>query len=315
MKDRFGREISYLRLSVTDLCNLRCAYCMPEEGVKKLQHQSILSIEEIEEIVRVAARLGITKIRITGGEPLVRRGITEICRRVSSIPGIAETCLTTNGSLLPRYAAELREAGIKRLNVGLDSLDADTYRTLTRGGELADALQGIEAARAAGFKTLKINAVLLGGINESELRTLAELSREQGTHVRFVELMPIGNSANWADGRYISCKAVLAAIPELIPIGSDGVAQLYSLPGAPGTVGLISSVSEAFCRACNRIRITSDGRLKPCLHSPEEVLLRGLNNDELEETMRAAIFSKPPEHTLDGVSHSRSARDMNMIGG
>ena len=322
MKDQFDREISYLRLSVTDLCNLRCVYCMPEGGVAKLRHEDILTIEEIEGIVRAAAGLGITKIRITGGEPLVRRGIVDICRRVASTQGIEEVCLTTNGMLLPQFAYKLREAGIKRLNISLDSLDAETYRAITRGGELADALRGIGAAREAGFDGIKINAVLLGGVNEAEVQTLAGLSRTAGTHVRFIELMPIGGSASFTDGMYLAGDAVLAALPELEPLGIDGVARLYAFPGAGGTVGIISPLSQHFCPSCNRIRVTSDGKLKPCLHSADEIDLRGLSGDVLAEAIRGAIFGKPRRHALGGgtrrgqyAARSNSVRDMNSIGG
>ena len=315
MKDRFGREITYLRLSVTDLCNLRCVYCMPEDGVAKLRHEDILSVDEVGEIARAAAGLGISKIRITGGEPLVRRGIMEICRRVSSVPGINEVNMTTNGTLLPMYAKELRECGIKRLNISLDSLDPEMYRAVTRVGELADALKGIDAAREAGFEQIKINAVLMGGVNEDEIRSLAMLSWEPSMHVRFIELMPIGGSADFTQGLYLTGESVLAALPELEPVGLDGVARVYSLPGAAGTVGVISPISQHFCESCNKIRITSDGKLKPCLHSQEEILLRGLHGDDLAKAMQRAIFDKPWRHALDGETLSGSARDMNQIGG
>ncbi|MDR3278769.1 MAG: radical SAM protein, partial [Oscillospiraceae bacterium] len=196
MKDAFGREISYLRLSVTDLCNLRCVYCMPAEGVKKLRHGDVLSIEELAEIVAAAARCGITKVRVTGGEPLVRRGILELCRKISVTPGISELCLTTNGALLTQFAKPLRGAGVARLNISLDTLDPEKYREITRGGELSDALRGIEAARDAGFDNIKINAVLIGGVNGGGARELIELTRG-GVCVRFIELMPIGECAAW----------------------------------------------------------------------------------------------------------------------
>ncbi|MDR3278818.1 MAG: GTP 3',8-cyclase MoaA [Oscillospiraceae bacterium] len=313
MKDTFDREISYLRLSVTDLCNLRCVYCMPAEGVKKLRHGDILSIEEIAEIVAAAARCGITKVRVTGGEPLVRRGILDICRKISETPGILETCLTTNGALLTQFAKPLRGAGVARLNISLDTLDPEKYREITRGGDLSDALRGIEAARDAGFDNLKINAVLIGGVNDGGARELIELTRG-GVHVRFIELMPIGECAAWDRGRFVGSGAVLRAAPELVPEASDGVASLYRLPGAPGTVGLISPISAHFCPSCNRIRVTSDGKLKPCLHSAGEVNLRGLHGDALEQAIRAAILQKPRRHHIDERA-SESLRNMNAIGG
>lgn len=315
MTDKFGRNITYLRLSVTDLCNLRCIYCMPEEGVPKLRHEDILSIEEIVEITCAMASLGISKVRITGGEPLVRRGIIEICRRVSSVPGIEEVCLTTNGMLLPEFAAHLHKAGVHRLNISLDSLDAERYRAATRGGELSDALRGISAAKCAGFDVIKINTVLVGGINDGELRRLAEMSREAGIHIRFIEMMPVGKGADWMCGKYVPGGAVLAAIPELEPCRNDGVAQLYTLPGADGTVGIINSLSRHFCQSCNKIRVTSDGKLKPCLHSAEEINLRGLHGGELASAIRAAVWDKPRRHTLSSGEGSASMRGMSAIGG
>jgi len=288
---------------------------MPESGVGKLRHEDILRIEEIEEIVRAAAQLGVAKVRITGGEPLVRRGITEICRRVSSVPGITETCLTTNGVLLPKLAPELRGAGVQRLNISLDSLDAETYKAITRGGDLSDALLGIEAALSAGFDKIKINTVLIGGVNDRELRAIAEMSATACIHVRFIEMMPVGDAAGRVQGRFLSGGSVLESAPDLEPAGVDGVARLYAFPGAPGTVGLINTVSEPFCAGCNKIRVTSDGNLKPCLHSAGEIRLRGLHGRGLVETMRDAIFGKPLKHNLDGYIQSASMRDMNEIGG
>jgi len=286
---------------------------MPEEGVQKLRHADILSVDELEEIVRAAAALDISKVRITGGEPLVRKGIVEICRRVSSVPGITEVGLTTNGTLLDRYAAVLYDAGIKRLNISLDSLDQDTYRTITRTGELDDAMRGIDAARRVGFSKIKINVVLLGGVNSGEIRALAELSRQDDTHVRFIELMPIGNTGS-SIGRHIPGDVVLDAVPELNNLGAEGVARLYAFPGARGTVGIISPLSRHFCPSCNRIRVTSDGKLKPCLHSADEIDLRGLHGDSLIEVIREAILRKPQRHLLE-TGASGSLRDMNKIGG
>ena len=314
MNDQFGREITYLRLSVTDLCNLRCKYCMPAEGITKRSHSDILTIEEIEELVGAAARLGITKVRITGGDPLVRRGIVELCQCVSETPGITETCMTTNGALLRKYAAPLRNAGVSRLNISLDTLNPDRYREITRVGKLSDTLDGINAAHEAGFESIKINAVLMRGENDDEIRTLVELTRKATTHVRFIELMPIGTMAEWSRERYLENSAVLRAIPELELLENDGVATMYKLPDAIGSVGLISPISSHFCPACNRIRITADGKLKPCLHSAAEVNLRGLHGDALLDTMHDAIFTKPRRHHIDEAA-SDSARDMFAIGG
>jgi len=313
MKDKFGRGITYLRLSITDLCNLRCQYCMPEDGVTKLRHEDILSVEEIAEITAAAAGLGIYKVRITGGEPLVRRGVVDICKAVSGTQGIRETCMTTNGTLLPAFADRLVCAGVKRVNISLDSLDPDTYRIIARGGKLNDAMAGVDSALKCGFESVKINAVLIGGVNDRDITSLAELT-ERGVHVRFIELMPIGGTSDWAGERFLENSAVLAAIPDLEPIGTDGVASVYRLPGRAGTIGLISPISSHFCPACNRVRITSDGKLKPCLHSPEEINIRGLHGPELQNTMRDAIFQKPQRHFLE-TGQSRNARNMVSTGG
>ena len=315
MNDRFGRDIYYLRLSVTDLCNLRCVYCMPEEGVEKRRHSEILSVEEIEEIVRASAECGIRKVRVTGGEPLVRRGIVDICRRISAIPGVEELDMTTNGVLLPKLAVELKKAGVKRLNISLDTLNPDKYRHITRCGNLDEALRGIDAAFEAGYDMIKINTVLIGGVNDDEIPAFVNMTRDKNIHVRFIELMPIGESAEWSHERFISNSCVLEKIPQLEKAGSSGVAQLYRLPGAPGTVGLISPISSHFCPTCNRIRITADGKLKPCLHSADEVDLRGLHGEALVDTISQAIGAKPLRHLLDENDKSFSQRNMNAIGG
>lgn len=315
MRDLFGREITYLRVSVTDLCNLRCRYCMPEAGVEKLAHEEILSIEEIDAVVRACARLGIRKIRLTGGEPLVRRGIVDICRNAAGTPGIEEVCLTTNGTLLPELAGPLREAGVQRLNISLDTMKADQYGAITRCGKLSDAMDGLAAAREAGFDRTKINCVLMGGVNDDEIADFVELTREHPYAVRFIELMPIGLCASWDRGRFLPADEVLKRVPALEPAGSDGVSELYRVPGYAGTVGLIRPISRHFCPSCNRIRLTADGKLKPCLHSAQEIELRGLTGQALEQTIREAILSKPQRHHLGGGAASESLRGMNAIGG
>ena len=315
MKDSFGREIYYLRMSVTDLCNLRCIYCMPEDGVRKKRHEDILSVGEITEIVRAAAVCGITKVRVTGGEPLVRNGIVEICKSISKTPGIRELCMTTNGILLPQYAGEIKNAGVRRLNISLDSIDPKTYREITRTGTLESALEGIYAALETGFDAVKINAVLIGGVNDGEILSLLDLTRRFNVDVRFIEVMPIGECADWAESRFISTSYVLELAPELYDVGADGVAKLYKLPDGLGTVGLISPISSHFCPTCNRIRVAADGKLKPCLHSAEEIDLRGLRGVELENVIRSAILRKPQKHRLDVGEISSSRRNMNAIGG
>jgi len=287
---------------------------MPEAGIRKLRHEDILSVEEIAEITRAAANCGITKVRITGGEPLVRRGIIEICKRITQTAGINEVCLTTNGILLPQFISELKSAGVVRLNISLDSLDRVTYNDITRFDCLDKALEGIHAALDAGFD-VKINAVLIGGINDSDILNLLELSRKHKTDMRFIELMPVGECAQWASSRFLSARHILKLAPDLYETGTDGVSKQYMLPGGLGSVGLISPVSSHFCPACNRIRVTPDGKLKPCLHSAEEINLRGLQGSELESVIRNAIYNKPEKHDLDIGKCSGAIRNMNRIGG
>lgn len=318
MTDRYGREISYLRISLTDLCNLRCLYCMPAEGVSKLKHGDILTIEEITEISAAAAELGITKIRLTGGEPLVRRGIVELVRALKALPGLEELVLTTNGVLLPGLAQPLRDAGLDRINISLDTLDAEKYRRLTRVGSLDDALAGIRAAEEAGLTPVKLNAVLLGGINDDEIPALVELTRTRPIELRFIELMPIGSAYPFPPETYISGDTVLERVPELQPADRrpGSTARLYRLPGAAGSVGLISPVSCSFCGECNRIRLTADGYLKPCLHSDREFYLRGLHGEALKQAFRAAVDAKPEAHAaLSAEARSGAGRNMNEIGG
>ena len=314
MLDGCGRTIDYLRLSVTDLCNYRCRYCMPPEGVAKRDHGDILSLEELADIARAAVRLGVKKIRLTGGEPLVRRGIVELCRQLRTIPGLQELCLTTNGALLPQLAAPLREAGLDRLNISLDTLRPDRFAEMTRLGHLSDALAGIEAAEAAGFHNLKLDTVLIGGFNDDEIDDFINLTQEHPWEVRFIELMPMGPCAEWDKARFLSGDTVLQKVPALQQIESCGVARRYRLPGAMGTVGLISPVNHDFCAQCRRIRVTADGKLKGCLHSAEELSLRGLHGKELEDAIRQGILQKPERHHLT-ERRSDTPRNMNQIGG
>lgn len=317
MIDTYGREISYLRLSVTDRCNLRCRYCMPAEGICKKRHEEMLTEDEMLLAVQAAASLGIRKLRLTGGEPLVKRNILSICRRVAAVEGIDEVCMTTNGILLPHMAPELRAAGVHRLNISLDTLDGAKYAHMTRLGTLEQALRGIEAALEAGFDRVKINAVLIGGFNDDEIPALAGLTYRYPVDVRFIELMPMTAEEAFGPGAYVSGEAVLAALPALVPVPSgDGVARLYRLPEAQGSVGLISAVSRHFCAACNRIRLTADGRLKPCLHSHQEFPIKGLSLDEMRREMERTILAKPACHApLSATERSGAGRSMNQIGG
>lgn len=317
MIDQFGRNISYLRISVTELCNLRCRYCMPAEGVCKKTHADMLTEDEMIQAVEAAASLGITKLRITGGEPLVKKNILSICRRAAAVPGIKEVCITTNGILLPELAKPLREAGVSRLNLSLDTLNPEKYAYITRVGRLEDFRAGFQAALDAGFEKIKLNAVLIGGFNDDEIASLAELTRAYPVDMRFIEMMPMYDGGEFSASAYIPYTKVLDVLPEAVPAAPDGgVAKLYRLPGAQGSIGLISPVSAHFCGDCNRIRLTADGKVKPCLHSGVEYALKGLDFDGMRRQLEAAIRGKPAWHgDLDALHRSQAGRNMNQIGG
>ncbi len=312
MRDRCARNITYLRLSVTDLCSLRCRYCMPAGGVLKREHGDICSVEELVEIARAAVDCGVRKVRLTGGEPLVRRGILDICRGISAIPGVEELCLTTNGAALPRLAGPLKEAGVDRLNVSLDTLRPDRYAYMTRVGRLEDALRGLETAAAAGFTGTKLNVVLMKGFNEDEIPDFVDLARRYPVEVRFIELMPIGEGKN---AQFLPAQAVLDACPDLRPAEGSGVARRYRPPVGPGLVGLIEPMSHRFCGSCDRIRVTADGKLKPCLHSDQELPLRGLHGEELRRAIETGIAAKPERHHMNETGRSQAGRNMHQIGG
>ena len=317
MIDKHGRNISYLRISLTDKCNLRCRYCMPEEGVCKRDHHEMMTEEEVITAVKAAASLGITKIRLTGGEPLVKRNIVSICRKVAAVEGIKEVCLTTNGILLPQLANDLQEAGVDRLNLSLDTLDPQKYAHITRIGQLEEFNAGLEAALKAGFRKIKINAVLIGGFNDDEIESLAGLTMKYPVDMRFIELMPIQDHDEFGEAAYVPYSKVLEKLPQAVPVEKDGgVAKLYRLPGAQGNIGLISPINAHFCGECNRIRLTADGKLKPCLHGAEEYSIKGLDFDGIKAVFEEAIWNKPAWHgDLDILHRSQAGRNMNEIGG
>ena len=317
MTDSYGREINYLRISVTDLCDLRCRYCMPADGVCKRDHSEMMDFEEIAMAVCAAAELGITKVRITGGEPLVKNGIVDICKVIADTDGIEEVCITTNGIKLPELAKPLRQAGVSRLNISLDTLNPDKFAYITRNGKLEDVLSGIDAALNSGFDKIKLNAVLIGGFNDDEIEDLASLTLKYPLDMRFIEMMPMYDSGDFGAEAFIPYTVVTEKLPQLIPLEKDGsVAKLYTLPDALGNIGLISPVSAHFCRECNRIRLTSDGKLKPCLHSSVEFPVKGLSYDEMKEVFKKAIYAKPEWHgQLDYINRSKAERNMNEIGG
>ena len=317
MIDRYGRDITYLRISLTDKCNLRCRYCMPEEGVCKKSHAEMMTEDEIITAVEAAASLGIRKLRLTGGEPLVKKNILSICRRAAAVEGIEEVCLTTNGILLPPMAGELKAAGVKRLNLSLDTLDPEKYAYVTRIGRLEDFYRGLESALNTGFEKVKVNAVLIGGFNDGEIRNLAELTLRYPLDMRFIELMPMVDSRDFGPDAYVPYRRVLEMLPEAVEMPADGgVAKLYRLPCAKGNIGLISPVSAHFCGACNRLRLTADGKLKACLHTAEEISIKGLDFNRMRETMQNVIWNKPAWHgDLDAQHPSQAGRNMNEIGG
>ena len=317
MIDQFGRSITYLRISVTELCNLRYRYCMPAEGVCKRSHLDMLTEDEMIQAVEAAASLGITKLRITGGEPLVKKNIVSICRRAAAVTGIQEVCLTTNGVLLPELAKPLHEAGVRRLNLSLDTLNPEKYAYITRIGDLNRFWEGFHAALEAGFEKIKINAVLMGGFNDDEIIPLAQMTKQYPVDMRFIEMMPMYDGGDFDSSAYIPYTRVLEKLPDAVPVQQDGcVAKLYCLPGALGNIGLISPVSAHFCADCNRIRLTADGKVKPCLHSNVEYALKGLDFAGMRGQLEKAIWNKPAWHgDLDAIHRSQAGRNMNQIGG
>lgn len=317
MVDSYGRHITYLRLSVTEQCNLRCRYCMPEGSVCRKARDHMLTEEEIIRAVKTAASLGIKKVRLTGGEPLMRKDILSICEKCAAVEGIREIGMTTNGILLPQYGAQLKAAGVQRINLSLDTLDASKYADITRGGRLSQALDGLHAALAAGFEKVKINTVLIGGFNDDEIVPLAELTKRYPLDVRFIELMPMPGQEKFSEAAFVPCRSALRKLPGAAAQSLDGgVARLYRLPGALGNIGLIGALSAPFCAECNRIRLTADGKVKPCLHSAAEFSIKGLGSAAMTAQFEAAILSKPACHgMLSPACLSQAGRNMSRIGG
>lgn len=319
MKDNFEREITYLRISVTDRCNLRCKYCMPPEGIEKKDHEKLLSLEEMYRIIKVSTKLGIKKIRFTGGEPLVRLGLPKLIKNVSQLEGIKEITLTTNGMLLPKYIEELKEAGLNRVNISLDTLNSERYKDITRGGDFNKVMEGIKAAQEYGMKPIKINVVLMKGFNDDEIEDFAKLTIDKDIIVRFIELMPFGEGYSWTKDKYLNNSRVLEKLDNLETIDYDkgSPSRYYKVKGARGKIGLINPISRHFCNTCNRIRLTADGNIKPCLHSDLEIdMKKYLGSDEdIYKGLSEAINRKPSQHNINDAGYNPIKRDMNRIGG
>jgi GTP 3',8-cyclase len=320
--DSFGRSINYLRISVTDRCNLRCIYCMPPEGVPQMPHSEILTYEEIHTVVQAAAELGINKIRITGGEPLVRADLPKLIKMLSQIDGIGELALTTNGTVLKKYAPELKQAGLSRVNVSLDTLKPDKFRYITRLGQLKPALEGIEAAKKASLDPVKINTVVMRGINDDEVLDFAGMTYEEGWHVRFIELMPFKGVADFVPSNELRQRiSLLNKLEPCASVTGNGPAMYYRLAGAKGTIGFISPLTDhSFCSRCNRMRLTPDGKLRPCLLEENEIDLKAplrnnASTDELKRLILKAVASKPKRHHLGEGVVRVVKRSMSQIGG
>ncbi len=326
--DPFGRAITYFRISLTDRCNLRCVYCMPKEGVQLQSRTEQLSVEEIVRVVETAARGGVRRVRLTGGEPLIHPHVVEIVRRIASIPNIEDVSLTTNAMLLERLAQPLAEAGLKRINVSLDSLNPDKFKRITRGGEIDRVWRGIAAAERANLAPIKLNTVIVRGLNSDELSAFARLTIANEWHVRFIEVMPIGNAQDWGEGfpapaeRYVSVQEMKRRLStcNLYPVSSpisNGPARTFRIPNGLGTVGFISPLGEHFCEHCNRLRLTSDGKLRSCLVLSNEVSLResARNGQPLEKFFEQAIAQKPEYHDMLVSTPAGSQRSMSQIGG
>jgi len=324
MIDSYGRRINYLRLSVTDRCNLRCRYCMPAEGVAKLSHGDILSYEELYRVAQSCVSLGISKIRVTGGEPLVRKGVVGFLERLSLLPGLKELVLTTNGLMLGELAGALRGAGVARLNISLDSLRPDTFARITRGGELTRVLEGIDAAERAGFPPVKLNMVVMRGVNDDELLDFAALTLVNPCTVRFIEYMPTLRAPEWG-AECLPGSEILARLSRryrLLPLVNGelaGPSRNFRIVGAAGALGIISPVSGHFCDSCNRIRVTAAGLVRGCLFSGEgtdlKPILRGPDPDLLERTLCGIVRDKPGRHHLAEEGTSGRRTNMSRIGG
>lgn len=324
LRDSYGRTINYLRLSVTDRCNLRCTYCMPARGIQPLRHADVLSSEELLRVAQAAVAIGVEKIRVTGGEPLVRKGIIPFLEQLACIPGLQRLVLTTNGVLLPEMAADLRCAGVESLNISLDSLRTDTFATITRNGDLYRVLEGIKAAERAGFQFIKINMVVMRGINDDEVAEFAAMTIDKPYRVRFIEYMPTLRDNNWQKLAMSGAEIMerLSGKFTLQPAGKEsmaGPAAYYRIAGAAGMVGVITPISCHFCKECNRIRVTSTGVAKSCLFASEthdlKPFIKTGNDQALRDALRFVVNDKPERHAIAEPQQHHSTLPMSQIGG
>jgi len=325
--DAYARKIDYLRVSVTDRCNLRCVYCMPPEGIDLIESNDILRYEELLRIARISAAHGVTKVRVTGGEPLVRKGIVEFLHNLSLIYGIEDLSLTTNGVLLKDYAKRLKEAGLTRVNVSLDSLKRERFEKMTRGDNLQQVLDGLAEAQSVGLTPVKINMVVIKGFNDDEVVDFAMMSKTKPYHVRFIEYMPFNTQEGWQRDKCLTAKQlkeIIDAVEPLVPVTATradaGPARRYKFKDAPGEVGFISPVSEHFCGTCNRLRLTSDGKLRTCLFSDKEIDIRkalrdGSSDEVVEHLLFKAVAEKPEGHSINENVFKKCSRTMSLIGG
>jgi cyclic pyranopterin phosphate synthase len=326
MQDGFGRRIEYLRISVTDKCNLRCVYCMPPEGLPWLRRDELLTYEEITTIVRTMAGMGLRRLRITGGEPLVRRDLIDLVRMLAAVPGIDDIALSTNAVLLAPVAEALRDAGVRRVNVSLDSLRADRVDAIARRPGSHEAIfEGLDAAERAGFAPIKINTVIMRGRNDDELADFARITIDRPWHVRFIEVMPVGENLDISADEFVSAAEMLGhlrAIGDLEPVAGppgNGPATYFRFPGAAGTVGVITPMSHNYCERCNRMRLTADGRLRPCLFGSIETPLRAAvrAGEPLEPLVAHTLAIKPERHYLIAGSAAGSGGllALSQVGG
>lgn len=328
LRDTFGRVITYLRISLTDRCNMRCVYCMPVNGIRWIPSAELLSDDQIVQIVEKAVGLGIHKIRLTGGEPLIRPGILALVRRIAAVPGIQDLSMTTNALLLEKLAEPLGKAGLNRVNISLDTLDKDKFLRITRERNFERVWKGILAAEKAGLFPIKLNAVIVRGLNSDELPSLASLTIDHPWDVRFIEIMPIGNTQDWGkdfptpDARYFSVQEMRATLASFnmrpVPATTASeTARTFRIPGALGSVGFISPLGEHFCENCNRLRLTADGRLRSCLVKPAEVSLREAlqGGEPLEKFFIEAVSNKPMQYDLLISEPAGTWRGMSQIGG